>query len=716
MRLSRQILLIALIPALFTLIVLSGLAAFGALKNVRDDAEVRLATVEETRREELKAYLNGIRSDLTVFADLPATKEALGQFSAAWQWMEGEGTDPKERLQKLYITDNPNPTGEKEKLDDAGDGSLYSQAHSKHHPGFRSLLQERGYYDIFIFNAKGDLIYSVFKELDYATNMNTGEWKDTDLANSFRAAIEKASVEDHSFFDFRPYGPSYDAPASFISAPIVVDGKTMGVLAFQMPVDRLNDLISQQIGLGETGEALVVGEDFLARNDTALTEDSILQRRVENDAVRAALSGETGFAEIEMDGKERLAHYNTLEFLGTRYAFIVSETMDEIYAPIGQLMLIVLLEAVVIGVVVGAAGYYFGRRLSKPIEEIAEVQTALANGQLDAWVPEIKSPIEVGSLCKAMYKFKQETRAAERYREEQEQFRIDTRRKQREIVVKLADDFESAVGAVIEALSSSSTELSATSQEVSTIANRTAERSTQVRNFAGDASADIETVTASVEEVNSAVGEVATRITEITTMTTEAANEARSAAGRVEELNKASAKIRDIVSLISDIAEQTNLLALNATIEAARAGEAGKGFAVVANEVKALASQTQKATDEIGTQVSGMLSGIEQSTVAVFRISETSMKTSETMTSIAGAVEEQAATTEELSRAAKAAFEKLQSVIDQINSVAEDATSTGGATEELQASAAELSRSSNTLTRETQAFIDHIRSDPEANT
>ena len=708
MRISRQVLLIAVMPAVAALLVVGVIAAFDAARALRHEAETRLADIDEIRRNQLIAYLNDIRDDLSLNAASSMTQDALISFEAAWQELGG---NQLETLQRLYITDNPHPTGSKEKLDFADDRSQYSKVHAQFHPNFRALQQKRGYYDVFIFNTNGDLIYSVFKELDYATNMNDGQWKDTDLANAFRAGVRRTNPEDHSFFDFRPYGPSYDAPASFISAPIVVNGKTEGVLVFQMPVDRLNALLSGQAGLGETGETIVVGTDNLARNDTALVEGAILTRRFDDDVVAAALRGETGIGEIIQDDATYMASYSPIEFLGANYAFVAMEQMDEIFAPVYEDIVFLAVETLLVGIVICGAGWYFGRRLAKPIEEITEVQTNLAAGDLEVWVPEYNNPPEVAALCTAMYKFKQETKAAEQYRREQDQFRVETREKQRRVLIELADKFEGTVASVVDTLSSSSTQLSSTTTEVSDIANRTATKSSTVRDAAVEAGQDIGSVTDSVNEVNGAVEEVATKVTETSKLTNEAAQLAAKAARNVDALNESSAKINQIVDLIADIAEQTNLLALNATIEAARAGESGKGFAVVANEVKSLANQTHSATADISSQVAGMLSEIEASTKAVGTITDAVNRTNATMTSIAGAVEEQAAITAEVARAAEAARTKLAHVIDEIEVVSQDATATGGATEELQAATEELSRNSSVLMQETDRFIQGIRAD-----
>lgn len=361
-----------------------------------------------------------------------------------------------------------------------------------------------------------------------------------------------------------------------------------------------------------------------------------------------------------------------------------------------------------------AAIYVILVQIVNPLDAIQKSLVALADGDLEAWVPQLKGDGELAKMAKAVYRFKQETRAAERYRLEQEEFRERTKKEQHAQIMELADQFEGAVGDVIGALSASATELSATASDVSNIANRTAGRSSAVRDNTQEASEDINGVTRSVDEVNDAVREVAGKVTEVSQLVNSAAIQAEETAGRVDALNASSVKINDIVALISEIAEQTNLLALNATIEAARAGEAGKGFAVVANEVKSLASQTQRATEEIGSQVSSMLSGIQSSTEAVREITNSVNLTNETMTSVAGAVEEQAAITAEVARAAQAASSRLASVVSDISSVSEDATETGGATDEMQAAVGELSHNSERLTRETQAFIETIRNSDSA--
>ncbi|WP_343563037.1 methyl-accepting chemotaxis protein [Kiloniella sp. b19] len=369
--------------------------------------------------------------------------------------------------------------------------------------------------------------------------------------------------------------------------------------------------------------------------------------------------------------------------------------------------------AIIIVAIVAYAGslWIVVKQVVNPLEKIRATLIELASGNLEAWVPNIEGKGELPDMARAVYKFKQETRAANAYREEQEEFRLQTKKEQAEALSSLADNFETTVGSVIDALSSSATELSATSGEVSSIATRTATNSTDVQHSANEAGEEIESVTAAVSEINRAIVEMSAQVRETSQLTNEAALKATDAGEKVAALNAASAKIKSIVELIADIANQTNLLALNATIEAARAGEAGKGFAVVANEVKSLASQTQKATEEISTHVGTMLSEIESSTEAVNTINTAVENTNSTMTQIAGAVEEQASATSEVSKAANHAAEKIRSVVSAINTVSTDANSTGGATEEMQMAIDELSKNSNLLSQETNRFIEGVRTD-----
>jgi len=274
---------------------------------------------------------------------------------------------------------------------------------------------------------------------------------------------------------------------------------------------------------------------------------------------------------------------------------------------------------------------------------------------------------------------------------------------------KLADQFEGAVGEIIETVSSASTELEASAGTLTKSAERAQQLTTTVAAASEEASTNVQSVASATEELSSSVTEISRQVQESARMAGEAVGQARTTNERVSELSKAAARIGDVVELINTIAGQTNLLALNATIEAARAGEAGRGFAVVASEVKALAEQTAKATGEISQQISGIQSATQDSVTAIKEISGTIERLSEISSTIAAAVEEQGAATLEISRNVQQAAQGTQQVSSNISDVQRGAEETGSASSQVLSAAQMLSGDSNRLKAEVTKFLNSVR-------
>jgi methyl-accepting chemotaxis protein/aerotaxis receptor len=274
---------------------------------------------------------------------------------------------------------------------------------------------------------------------------------------------------------------------------------------------------------------------------------------------------------------------------------------------------------------------------------------------------------------------------------------------------KLADGFESAVGEIIEAVSSASTELEASANTLTATAERGQELTVVVAAASEEASTNVQSVASATEELSSSVNEISRQVQESARMANEAVAQAHVTNQRVSELSEAAARIGDVVELINTIAGQTNLLALNATIEAARAGEAGRGFAVVASEVKALAEQTARATGEIGQQITGIQGATLESVNAIKAISGTIEKLSEVSSTIAAAVEEQGAATQEISRNVQQAAQGTQQVSANISSVQRGATETGSASAQVLSAAQSLAGDSNRLKLEVGRFLNTVR-------
>ncbi|MBV9462380.1 MAG: HAMP domain-containing protein, partial [Bradyrhizobium sp.] len=309
-----------------------------------------------------------------------------------------------------------------------------------------------------------------------------------------------------------------------------------------------------------------------------------------------------------------------------------------------------VLEIVVILALLGSVVFTFVD-VSRPLIRLNGALGKMAAGDLNIEIPGANRGDEVGDVAKTVIVIRQnaETKAREEAETKIRQDEVLARQRKAEMA-QMANDFENAVGRIVETVSSASSELEASAGTLTATAERAQELTTMVAAASEEASTNVQSVASATEELSSSVNEISRQVQESARMATDAVGQARSTTDRVSELSKAASRIGDVVELINTIAGQTNLLALNATIEAARAGEAGRGFAVVASEVKALAEQTAKATGEIGLQINGIQGATQDSVNAIKEISSTIERLSEIASAIAAAVEEQGAATQEISR------------------------------------------------------------------
>jgi methyl-accepting chemotaxis protein len=370
-------------------------------------------------------------------------------------------------------------------------------------------------------------------------------------------------------------------------------------------------------------------------------------------------------------------------------------------------------EEAVAGVVVLLGliiSFLIARGIVRPLSALTAAMKQLAEGNFGIVLPGLERKDEVGDMAQAVEGFK--VRAAEKAREEAEtKIRQDeaAAHQRKAEMHKLADNFEAAVGQIVETVSKASHELEISAKTLTSNAERSEQKTIVVASASEEASANVQSVASATEELSSSVNEISRQVQESARMATGAVGQARSTTERVSDLSKAAGRIGDVVELINTIASQTNLLALNATIEAARAGDAGRGFAVVASEVKALAEQTAKATDEIDKQISGIQAATQDSVNAIREISGTIEKLAEVSAAIAAAVEEQGAATQEIARNVQQASQGTQGVSSNIADVQRGASETGSASSQVLSSAQSLSDESTRLRNEVGRFLSTVR-------
>ncbi|MGB6635380.1 MAG: HAMP domain-containing methyl-accepting chemotaxis protein, partial [Bradyrhizobium sp.] len=366
---------------------------------------------------------------------------------------------------------------------------------------------------------------------------------------------------------------------------------------------------------------------------------------------------------------------------------------------------IVLIASVVLG-----AGLFIGRAISGPLSTMRAAMIELAKGNFEIVLPGLGRVDEIGEIARAVETFK--VNAKQKARDEADaKIRQDqaAAQQRKADMINLADEFESAIGEIVETVSSASTELEASASTLTTTAVRSQELTIKVAAASEEASTNVQSVASATEELTSSVNEISRQVQESARIASEAVDQARMTNGRVGKLSEAAARIGDVVELINTIAAQTNLLALNATIEAARAGAAGRGFAVVASEVKALAEQTSKATGEIAQQIDGIQSATRDSVGAIKEISGTVERLSEISSTIAAAVEEQGAATQEISRNVQQAALGTMQVSSHITDVEHGASETGSASSQVLSAAQSLSNDSNRLKLEVGKFLSSVR-------
>jgi methyl-accepting chemotaxis protein len=363
----------------------------------------------------------------------------------------------------------------------------------------------------------------------------------------------------------------------------------------------------------------------------------------------------------------------------------------------------------VVSAVLGAGiGIYLVKDVSSGIASIVKPMQALGAGDLSAVVPHQGMKTEIGTMGDALQVFKQaliDKKAADEAAMVDAEAKIERGRR----VDSITRDFESMIGEIVDTVSSASTELEASAGTLTATAERSQQLTTMVAAASEEASTNVQSVASATEEMASSVNEISRQVQESATIAGQAVDQARKTNDRVGELAKAAARIGDVVELINTIAGQTNLLALNATIEAARAGEAGRGFAVVASEVKALAEQTAKATGEISMQISGIQAATQESVGAIKEIGDTIGRMSEISSTIASAVEEQGAATQEISRNVQQAAQGTMQVSSNITDVQRGASETGSASSQVLSAAQSLSSESSRLKVEVGKFLSSVR-------
>jgi methyl-accepting chemotaxis protein len=507
--------------------------------------------------------------------------------------------------------------------------------------------------------------------------------RDGDPSASARAGMAQESLLLARFSAARYRDEPTEESAERVAREIAEVGRRVDALAAELEDPRRRaaaaSIRDAATRYGQAFDRLV---DATRRYDTLVTGD---MRRIAETFQETA----TGLQERQ---KVAMAEFTT----ATRQEFASLEIKNAAIALTALLLSIAL-------------AWWIGAAISRSLTGLAGVMGRLADGELSAEIPDQENRHELGRMAKAVAVFRDNAVRMRRLEAEAEQEKARVEAEKRSAARDLADAFERDVGGVVTMVAGSAERMQLAAVDLSAAAEQSTRQTATVSSAAGEASASVQTVAAAAEELAASIAEISSQIVAASREASDAANRAERTNSAVKALSEAATRIGDVVRLINEVAAQTNLLALNATIEAARAGDAGKGFAVVAGEVKSLAAQTARATDEIASQIRAMQTETQGAVEAIGSISEIVTRMSETTGSIAAAVEEQRAATQEIARSVQVAASGTAQVGSNIGGVAEAAQSTGRSAGELLDASRDLGRQAETLRNQVSSFLSTVR-------
>lgn len=707
-RIAKKLPAIVVGLAAFAAITTGVAAYFEAAEVLNKGSQKLLVVASQSRAEAVKSLFGEIEGQVKELGQSSQVSSALDRFSAAYSEI---GPTAEADLQRLYIDQNPNALGSKEKLDAASSGSSYDGVHAQLHPWFRTALRMSDYYDIFLFDASGRNVYTVFKERDFGTQMANGRWKDSNLGELVRQVLAGPADAAPKMADFKAYGPSNDVPAGFVALPIKgADGRIKGVFAIQLSIGKLDKVMAPMPANGVTGENTLVGADGLVRNNSRFEkEPTILKRKVDSEALIAAQSGQTGVGNgRNAAGVKSVVAYAPVEVMGVKFSILNDITKSEVGKPLNELLFYLALSVLAVFALAGFVGVWFSKTFTGPIDALTKTMGDLAAGNIKDEIAGTNREDELGDMAKAVGVFRES--AIERIRLEgvtQEDTFVQTRRAQ--AIADATHDYERVAGDMLRAVAAAAAELEATSLTMSAAADRTNQMATSVAAAAEESTVSASHAAGSAESLTGSINTIQHNVSESGQVADEAVRLSADAQKAVGELANSAKRIGEVVELIKGIADQTNLLALNATIEAARAGEAGKGFAIVAQEVKNLASQTGNATEDIASQVGAIRGAVEGAVNAMARIEAVIQRINLNATMIGQSVDTQAQVSTAIASAISQVAVSSQSVSADVSLVTETASETGAAASQVLSASRELSMQASKLDHETMEFLARVR-------
>jgi methyl-accepting chemotaxis protein len=679
-------------------------AYFSAHSAMLEQNQKVYGAIAEYRADVMTRVLNVIQVDLNQMAERDEVRSAFSALAGAY--------DPREEvaaaIHETYVEKSPFAVGKRDQFDGAGDKTAFGNIHRIEHPKIRRLAKDKGYYDVFFISHKGDVFYTVEKEPDFATNLRAGKWRGTGLARMFETALASAKDNDAlAFVDYEAYAPSNGEPAAFLGRAIRDGGGVvMGVVAIQLPSDLVSSYINKP--LGETGKVYAVAGDGGLRTLIRDRADlPILKKVAMPGSVSDAIRGTRGAAmAIGIGGVATSITAAPLNVFGQKWAIVTETDMVEIEAPIKAMGLRILMIALLLSVVISVANIVYSRSVTRPLSRITQVVDALNVGeQHNTPLPPMSQLSEIGQINNAIIKMAEMDARMRAGEHERIQRGIEATQSRRELLAMMANTVETEVSVGMAQMESGAADVTLKVEGVCTALEQMQDVSIKACDLARDVLEQNDEASNISRQMAQAVAEIADHVTRGSSVADETVQHARQSKIVVDTLAVAAQDIGQIVSAITAIAEQTNLLALNATIEAARAGESGRGFAVVAQEVKNLAGQTARSTEEISRKVAEIQTATRSTVDMLGTIMGSIEQMHSVTTAISASMEEQRVATDTFASTISSNSGAVENMAGRMAEISEMVTTCAQSARAMAATASDMRTCSDGLRSSIPAMV-----------